>query len=97
MVTQLFNLILLLATAALLLLLPPLPLPSSARGRSSRRRGRGGAALLLPVGAGGGVNSLKDLIEVIIPFFDKYPLITQKQGDYILFKQAIELIPAPHL
>lgn len=38
------------------------------------------------------VNSLKDLIEVIIPFFDKYPLVTQKQGDYILFKQAIELI-----
>jgi len=38
------------------------------------------------------VNSLKDLIEVIIPFFDKYPLITQKQGDYILFKQAIELM-----
>jgi hypothetical protein len=32
------------------------------------------------------------LINVIIPFFDKYPLITQKRADFILFKQAIELI-----
>jgi hypothetical protein len=37
------------------------------------------------------VRSVKDLA-VIIDHFDKYPLITQKQADYILFKQALELI-----
>ena len=34
---------------------------------------------------------VKDL-GVIIEHFDKYPLITQKLADYILFKKAIELI-----
>jgi hypothetical protein len=29
---------------------------------------------------------------VIIPHFDKYPLITQKKADYLLFKQAINLL-----
>jgi len=29
---------------------------------------------------------------VIIPHFDKYPLITQKKADYLLFKQGIELL-----
>jgi len=37
------------------------------------------------------VTSLKDLA-VIIAHFDKYPLITQKLADYLLFKQAFELI-----
>nr|YP_009327824.1 hypothetical protein [Epichloe festucae]YP_010564198.1 hypothetical protein OYW92_mgp42 [Epichloe bromicola]APB96783.1 hypothetical protein [Epichloe festucae]APB96843.1 hypothetical protein [Epichloe hybrida]UYX62182.1 hypothetical protein [Epichloe bromicola] len=37
------------------------------------------------------VSSIKD-IKLIIEFFDKYPLITQKYGDYELFKQAYELI-----
>jgi hypothetical protein len=37
------------------------------------------------------VTSLKDL-EVIINHFDNYPLITQKLGDYILFKQAFDLM-----
>lgn len=37
------------------------------------------------------ISSLKDL-ELIINHFDKYPLITQKQADYLLFKQAFELI-----
>ena len=37
------------------------------------------------------VSSLNDL-QVITDHFDKYPLITQKQADYILFKQAINLI-----
>lgn len=37
------------------------------------------------------VSSLNDL-QVIIDHFDKYPLITQKQADYILFKQAINLV-----
>ena len=38
------------------------------------------------------VQSIKDLINVIIPHFDSYPLITQKWSDYQLFKQALELI-----
>jgi hypothetical protein len=29
---------------------------------------------------------------VIIPHFDKYPLITQKRADYLLFKQGIGLL-----
>ena len=37
------------------------------------------------------VRSLKDLVSVI-DHFDKYPLITRKRADYLLFKQAFELI-----
>jgi hypothetical protein len=37
------------------------------------------------------VRSVKDLA-AIINHFDKYPLITQKRGDFELFKQAVELI-----
>ena len=37
------------------------------------------------------VSSLSNL-QVIIQHFDKYPLITQKQADYILFKEAVNLI-----
>jgi hypothetical protein len=37
------------------------------------------------------VSSLKNL-RVVIKHFDKYPLITQKLADYILFKQAVELV-----
>ena len=37
------------------------------------------------------VESLKDLA-IIINHFDKYPLITKKQADYILFKSAYDLI-----
>lgn len=36
-------------------------------------------------------SSLSNL-QVIIEHFDKYPLITQKQADYILFKKAVDLI-----
>jgi hypothetical protein len=36
------------------------------------------------------IDSIKD-IQVIIDHFDKYPLISQKFGDYQLFKQAYEL------
>jgi hypothetical protein len=35
------------------------------------------------------VNSIKDLINVIIPHFDKYPLLTQKSADFLLFKSAL--------
>nr|YP_010743645.1 hypothetical protein QAZ32_mgp48 [Diaporthe sojae]WET30391.1 hypothetical protein [Diaporthe sojae] len=37
------------------------------------------------------VSSIKDM-SAIIHFFDKYPLITQKWADYLLFKKAYELI-----
>ena len=36
------------------------------------------------------VRSVKDLTNVIIPHFLKYPLITQKYGDFELFKLAIQ-------
>lgn len=36
------------------------------------------------------VTSSKDL-NIIISHFDKYPLISQKQADYLLFKQALNL------
>ena len=38
------------------------------------------------------VASVKDLIEVIIPHFDRYPLITEKQADYLLFREAVGLV-----
>ena len=38
------------------------------------------------------VQSLRDIINVIVPHFDQYPLITQKKADYLLFKQGIELL-----
>lgn len=37
------------------------------------------------------VSSVKDL-QVIIEHFDNFPLITQKRADYLLFKQAFELV-----
>lgn len=37
------------------------------------------------------VSSVKEL-EGIINHFDKYPLITQKWADFILFKQAFEIV-----
>jgi hypothetical protein len=38
-----------------------------------------------------GVTSVKDLA-VIVEHFEKYPLITKKLADYILFKQAFEIV-----
>jgi LAGLIDADG endonuclease len=37
------------------------------------------------------VRSLTDLTNVIIPHFDKYPLLTQKRADFILFKSIVQL------
>lgn len=37
------------------------------------------------------VRSLAEL-EIIISHFDKYPLLSEKWGDYMLFKEAVELI-----
>jgi len=36
------------------------------------------------------IYSIKDVLEVIIPPFDKYPLRTSKQGDFILFRRAVK-------
>jgi hypothetical protein len=38
------------------------------------------------------VRSLEDLSNVIIPHFLKYPLITQKRADFLLFKLVVELM-----
>lgn len=38
------------------------------------------------------VTRVKDIINVIIPHFLKYPLITQKRTDFELFKRAVDLI-----
>ena len=38
------------------------------------------------------VNILKELVNVIIPHFDNYPLITKKHSDYLLFKQVVLLM-----
>jgi len=36
--------------------------------------------------------SVKDLINIIIPHFDKYPLVTQKRADFELFKQIVQIL-----
>jgi len=38
------------------------------------------------------IESSQQILKLIIPFFDKYPLITEKVGDYILFKKVVELM-----
>ena len=38
------------------------------------------------------ISSIKEINERVLPNFDKYPLITQKYSDYLLFKEAINLI-----
>lgn len=38
------------------------------------------------------VNILKDLLNVIVPHFDNYPLITQKYSDYILWKNIVNMM-----
>ena len=38
------------------------------------------------------VSTLKDLVDVILPHFNNYPLITKKHLDYILFKQIVLLM-----
>lgn len=38
------------------------------------------------------VRNLSDITKVIIPHFNKYPLITQKQSHFVLFKNIVELM-----
>lgn len=35
------------------------------------------------------VSSVKEIIKYIIPHFDSFPLVTQKQADYLLFKEIV--------
>lgn len=54
-----------------------------------------GVGYIVPVGKDKvfyAVLSVKDLINVIIPHFDKYPLLTQKRADFVLFTSAIIFI-----
>jgi hypothetical protein len=38
------------------------------------------------------VNNLEDIINIIIPHFDNYPLLTKKYADFLLFKSAVFLL-----
>lgn len=38
------------------------------------------------------VTRIKDISNNIIPHFEKYPLLTQKQADFELFKKVVELM-----
>ena len=38
------------------------------------------------------VSSLDQILKIIIPHFDKYPLNTQKSADYLLFREAAMLM-----
>lgn len=38
------------------------------------------------------VRSLTDIIDHILPHFEKYPLLTQKIGDYLLFARVAKLM-----
>lgn len=38
------------------------------------------------------IYNLGDITKIIIPHFDKHPLLTQKQNDYLLFKKITELM-----
>jgi len=38
------------------------------------------------------ITSVKDLMEVIIPHLEKFPLISKKRADFILFKQVVNLM-----
>jgi hypothetical protein len=38
------------------------------------------------------VSNLKNLTTVIVPFLHKYPLLTQKRADFILFKSVLDIM-----
>ena len=38
------------------------------------------------------VSSVKDLTNTIIPHFEKYPLLTQKAADFLLFKDIVKIM-----
>jgi hypothetical protein len=38
------------------------------------------------------VESVKDFINIIIPHFNKYPLLTKKYADFKLLKEIVEMM-----
>jgi hypothetical protein len=38
------------------------------------------------------IQSLEQILNVIIPHFDKYPLITHKGADYLLFREVATMM-----
>jgi hypothetical protein len=38
------------------------------------------------------VRNISEITRIIIPHFEKYPLITQKQSNFLLFKEIVELM-----
>lgn len=38
------------------------------------------------------IQSIKDINSAVIPHFTKYPLVTQKLADFLLFKSVIEIV-----
>ncbi len=38
------------------------------------------------------IESSEQISNVILPYFNKYPLLTQKLGDYLLFREVVELM-----
>ena len=38
------------------------------------------------------VTKIKDITNVIVPHFDKYPLKTQKRSDFLLFSSVVDLM-----
>jgi len=38
------------------------------------------------------VHNLNEITKAIIPHFENYPLITQKQSDFLLFKEIVKLM-----
>jgi hypothetical protein len=38
------------------------------------------------------VQNINDIANIIVRHFEKYPLITKKRGDFLLFKSIIELM-----
>lgn len=55
----------------------------------------GGAGNILKQGKDGvqyRIGSLREISKILIPFFDKYPLLTNKKADFILFKQIIDIL-----
>jgi hypothetical protein len=43
------------------------------------------------------VNRLSDLATQIVPFFDRFPIVGQKAGDYRLWRSAVVLLSAGRL
>jgi len=38
------------------------------------------------------IRTVSEIIKIIIPHFEKYPLISKKRNDYIIFKKIIKLM-----